>query len=60
MDSKAIPDLAQVRQAHRYSARRGAGGVAAFRWQEVPVSGVGLVVQPSLAHTGDRHDRRSS
>ena len=29
MDSKAIPDLAQVRQAHRYSARRGAGGVAA-------------------------------
>ena len=32
MDSKAIPDLAQVRQAHRYSARRGAGGVpAVFR-----------------------------
>ena len=28
MDSKAIPNLAQVRQAHRYSARRGAGGWA--------------------------------
>ena len=46
MYSKAIPDLAQVRQAHRYSARRGAGGVPAV---------VGFPGASQAGHSGALH-----